>query len=141
MFVALGETVHIPLGERFFDFPFPSYSRFRKKKKRLTRQKVFPLPTVRALSASNSPTALSSQALRACALRAGLMMYTFGSGCGGCCYRCGGCCGSSSRSTWNICLNLNLPLLLTYFTKAGECRGWLDKKDAGSRVAFVTWWA
>ena len=33
-------------------------------------QKVFPHPTVRAPSASNSPSALSAQALRARALRA-----------------------------------------------------------------------
>ena len=31
-FVALGETVHLPPWERFSDFPFKSYSRFRKKK-------------------------------------------------------------------------------------------------------------
>ena len=64
-FVALRETVHFPHWERFFDFSFLSYGRFRKKnkqKKQLTRQKVFPLPTVRALSASNSPSALSAWA-------------------------------------------------------------------------------
>ena len=31
-FVALGESVHFPRWERFFDFSFPSYGRFRKKK-------------------------------------------------------------------------------------------------------------
>ena len=31
-FAALGVTVHFPHCERFFDFPFPSYSSFRKKK-------------------------------------------------------------------------------------------------------------
>ena len=31
-FVALGETVHFPPWERFFDFSFPSYGRFLKKK-------------------------------------------------------------------------------------------------------------
>ena len=40
------------------------------KKIRLTRQKVFPLPTVGAPSASNSPSALSAQALRARPIRA-----------------------------------------------------------------------
>ena len=51
-------------------FPSRVTAVFVKKKKnnRLTRQKVFPLPTVRALSASNSPSALSAQALRARAL-------------------------------------------------------------------------
>ena len=34
----------------------------KKEKKRLTRQKVFPLPTVGAPSASNSPSALSARA-------------------------------------------------------------------------------
>ena len=34
------------------------------KKNQLTRQNVFPLPTVGALSASNSPSALSAPALR-----------------------------------------------------------------------------
>jgi len=43
--------------DRFFDFPFRSYSCFHKKIW-LTRQKVFPL-----LTASNSPSALSAQAL------------------------------------------------------------------------------
>ena len=31
-FVALGETVHFPPWEQFFDLLFPSYSHFRKKK-------------------------------------------------------------------------------------------------------------
>ena len=46
-FVALGVTVRVFV-----------------KKIRLTRQKAFPLPTVGASSASNSPSALSVQALR-----------------------------------------------------------------------------
>ena len=57
-FVALGEAVHFPPWERFSDFPFQSYSSFRKKT-RLKAQKVFPLLTVGAPSASNSPSALS----------------------------------------------------------------------------------
>ena len=57
-----GMTVNFRLWEQFFDLPFRSYSCFRKKI-RLTCQKVFPLPTVGALSASNSPSALSAQAL------------------------------------------------------------------------------
>ena len=43
--LALGMTVNFPPWERFFDFPFRSYSCFRKQI-RLTCQKVFPLPTV-----------------------------------------------------------------------------------------------
>ena len=68
-FLALVMTVNFPPWKRFFDFPFWSYSCFRKKIRR-TCQKVFPLPTVGALSASKSPSALSAQALRARALRA-----------------------------------------------------------------------
>ena len=56
-FLALGMTVNFPPWERFFDFPFRSYSCFRKKIW-LMAQKVFPLPTVGAPSASNSPSAL-----------------------------------------------------------------------------------
>ena len=56
-FLALGMTVNFPPWKPFFDFPFRSYSCFRKKI-RLTCQKVFPLPTVGAPSASNSPSAL-----------------------------------------------------------------------------------
>ena len=67
-FLALDMTVNFPPWKRFFDFPFRSYSCFRKKI-RLTRQKVFPTPTVGAPSASKSPSALSAQALRARALR------------------------------------------------------------------------
>ena len=44
-FLALGMTVNFPHWEQFFDFPFRSYSCFRKKIL-LTAQKVFPLPTV-----------------------------------------------------------------------------------------------
>ena len=44
-FLALGMTVNFPPWERFFDFPFWSYSCSRKKFRR-TCQKVFPLPTV-----------------------------------------------------------------------------------------------
>ena len=60
-FLALGMTVNFPPWERFFDLSFRSYSCFRKKI-RLTCQKVFPLPTVEAPSASNSPSALSARA-------------------------------------------------------------------------------
>ena len=68
-FLALTMTVNFWPWERFFDFSFWSYSCLRKKI-RLTCQKVFPLPTVGTPSASNSPTPLSTQALRAHALRA-----------------------------------------------------------------------
>ena len=43
----------------------------------MTCQKVFPLPTVGAPSASNSPSALSAQALRARTLRVGLDKMCF----------------------------------------------------------------
>merc|ERR1711873_306869 len=60
-FLALGMTVNFPPWKPFFDFPFRSYSCFRKKIW-LTAQKVFPPPTVGVLSASKSPSALSAQA-------------------------------------------------------------------------------
>merc|ERR1712016_454176 len=60
-FLALGMTVNFPPWERFFDFPFRSYSCFCKKIQ-LTAQKVFPLPPVGVPSASNSPSALSARA-------------------------------------------------------------------------------
>ena len=41
----LSDMVHFPRWERFFDFSFPSYGRYHKKKKRSTCQKVFPLST------------------------------------------------------------------------------------------------
>ena len=56
-FVALGKTVHFAPWDRFFDFLFPSYSRFPKRN-RPTRQKVFPhrLPvTTQALSSAFGP--------------------------------------------------------------------------------------
>ena len=61
LFVALGVPVHFLPWDRFFDFPFRSYSSFCKKNY-LTRQKVFPLPTLGAPSSSNSPSALSAPA-------------------------------------------------------------------------------
>ena len=60
-FLALDMTINFPPWKQFFDFPFRSYSCFRKKI-RLTAQKVFPPPTVGAPSASNSPSALSARA-------------------------------------------------------------------------------
>merc|ERR1711902_374628 len=68
-FLALGMMVNYQPWERIFDFPFRSYSCFRKKNWQ-TAQKVFPPPTVGVPSASKSPSALSAQALRARALRA-----------------------------------------------------------------------
>merc|ERR1712088_671880 len=68
-FLALGMTVNFPPWKPFFDFPFRSYSCFRKKNC-LMAQKVFPPPTVGVPSASKSPSALSAQALRARALHA-----------------------------------------------------------------------
>ena len=67
-FLALGMTVNFPPWKPFFDFPFRSYSCFRKKIW-LTAQKVFPPLNVGVPSASKSPSALSAQALRARALR------------------------------------------------------------------------
>ena len=46
-----------------YDFSFPSYARFREGTRPMP-QKVFSHPTVRAPSASNSPSSLSAQALR-----------------------------------------------------------------------------
>merc|ERR1711873_274371 len=60
-FLALGMTVNFPPWEPFFDFPFRSYSCFRKKIW-LMAQKVFPPPNVGVLSASKSPSALSARA-------------------------------------------------------------------------------
>merc|ERR1711873_58109 len=60
-FLALDMTINFPPWKPFFDFPFRSYSCFRKKI-RLTAQKVFPPPTVGAPSASNSPSPLSARA-------------------------------------------------------------------------------
>ena len=60
-FVALGETVHFPPWERFFDFRSPVTAVFVKEIQ-LIHQKLFPLPNVRASSASNSLSTLSAQA-------------------------------------------------------------------------------
>ena len=43
-FLALEETVHNPRWERFFDFSFPSYGRFRKKKPGRRVKKCPPSP-------------------------------------------------------------------------------------------------
>ena len=69
-FLALGMTVNFPPWKPFFDFPFRSYSCFRKKI-RLTCQKVFPLPTV-GFYCTVTASALSAQRAGpwACALRA-----------------------------------------------------------------------
>ena len=61
-FVALGETVHLAPWDRFSTF-FRVTAVFIKN--RPTRQKVSPYPTVGAPSASNSPSALGTQARRA----------------------------------------------------------------------------
>merc|ERR1711936_629255 len=70
-FSALGMTVNFPPWKPFFDFPFQSYSCFRKHIW-LTGQKVFPPPTVGVPSASKSPTALSAGPSGPRASRAGL---------------------------------------------------------------------
>ena len=58
-FVALGVGFVLTPSGLFRDFLFPSYARFCEGT-RPTRQKVFPHPTVRTPSASNSPSALSA---------------------------------------------------------------------------------
>ena len=58
-FVAFGEMLHFPFWGLFFYFSFPSYGSFRKKKKVDASKSA--LPTVRALSASNSPSAGASR--------------------------------------------------------------------------------
>ena len=69
VFVALGVAVVLAHSDRFFDFSFPSYGRFREGDPP-TQQKVLPHLTVGALTDSNSPSARSALALRARALRA-----------------------------------------------------------------------
>ena len=54
-FGALGEMVHFAPWDLSFDFLFPSYGRFRKKKTQ-THQKVLPQPTDGVPSTSNSPS-------------------------------------------------------------------------------------
>ena len=61
-FVDLGETVHSPRWGQFFDFSIPSYGCFCKKKL-AEASKSLP-PHHYCLSASNSRSALSAQALR-----------------------------------------------------------------------------
>ena len=63
-FVAVGETVHFQPLDQFFDFLFLSYGLFCKRK-RPTRQKVFPHPTVGAPSARSRPSALRDTHARA----------------------------------------------------------------------------
>ena len=46
-FVALGETVDLAPSDRFFDFSFPSYGRFRKKKTSRRAKKSFPTKGIR----------------------------------------------------------------------------------------------
>ena len=65
-FLALGDRSHV--GSNFLTFRSQFMAVFLKKK-RSTRQKAFPLPTVGAPSTSNSPSALRAQALRARAFR------------------------------------------------------------------------
>ena len=59
-FLALGETDHFAPWDRFFDFLFPSYGRFREGDPP-TQQKVLPHLTVGALTDSNSPSGLDNQ--------------------------------------------------------------------------------
>ena len=66
-FLALGMTVNFPPWDQFFDFPFRSFSSFRKKNL-VDLSLSLPPPHCGAQSASNSPSALSAQDLRARAL-------------------------------------------------------------------------
>ena len=75
-FLALGMTVNFPPWEPFFDFPFRSYSCFRKKIW-LMAQKVFPPPTVGVPSASKSPSALSVQPKLFGTLHIHLIIFSF----------------------------------------------------------------
>ena len=68
-FVALGDSFDLAPADPFLNFSFPSYGNFREGDPP-TQQKVLPHLTVRALTDSNSPSARSSLALRARALRA-----------------------------------------------------------------------
>ena len=63
-FLALRMTVNFPPWKQFLTFR-SGVTAVSVKKIRLTCQKVFPLPTMGASSASKSPSALSAQALRA----------------------------------------------------------------------------
>ena len=54
-FVALAKAVDLAPSDRFFDFSFLSYGRFREGDPP-TQQKVLPHPTVAALTDSNSPS-------------------------------------------------------------------------------------
>ena len=68
-FVALGDSFDLAPADPFLNFSFPSYGNFREGDPP-TQQKVLPHLTVRALTDSNSPSARSTLALRARALRA-----------------------------------------------------------------------
>ena len=68
-FVALAKAKILAPSDPFLNFSFPSYGRFRGGDPP-TQQKVLPHLTVRALTDSNSPSALRALALRARALRA-----------------------------------------------------------------------
>ena len=59
-FLALGKMVHIQPSDQLFDFLFPSYTRFRKKKTGQGAKKFSPTPLwVGAPSVSKSPRTLS----------------------------------------------------------------------------------
>ena len=60
-FVALAKAVDLAPSDPFLNFSFPSYGRFRGGDPP-TQQKVLPHLTVRALTDSNSPSALRARA-------------------------------------------------------------------------------
>ncbi len=60
-FLALGDSFDLAPSDPFLNFSFPSYGHFREGDPPM-QQKVLPHPTVRALSASNSSSALSARA-------------------------------------------------------------------------------
>ena len=106
-FVALGETVHFPPWDRFLDFSFPSYGRFRQKKTWMTRQKVFPLPTVGAPPASNSPSALSDRDVLVWNICRFISLRAFWPA---------SFCFSSLPPSWSSlgCCHLSLPSIFSY---------------------------
>ena len=60
-FLALGDSFDLAPSDPFLNFSFPSYGNFREGDPP-TQQKVLPHLTVRALTDSNSPSALSARA-------------------------------------------------------------------------------
>ena len=101
-----------------FNFSFPSYGRFPKKIWP-TLQKVFPLPTLRAPSASNSPSALSARLDKSSGWRPQLQyrcIHATGSFNLCVCVSAGNrfkfCCQASTKYQEAVS---NYPLIITFF--------------------------